>query len=262
MISFSSPMHKQANGDYADGKKSWQYPQNNEWISSDEYAKFDCCMDRDDIEIEKEQLQNMSRKRSHYWCDHETDDRNRFPDAQLPVPLGCSCSSSQMQPSSLLMSEDPCALLAPASSLERPRIDFSIPHVDYSAASNWPDELARNSSSLKRTLAPPPAIRLCTFAICTIVLAKATMLLIDINNFTAACAALPAGRVDEWVAGIYRRVGAAAAAHGVTKVDRAGTAACAPPAPRAPCPAARGAARRRAGETRRTRAEWSNYVTQ
>ena len=46
-----------------------------------------------------------------------------------------------------------------------------------------------------------------------------TVLFIDIKGFTAQCAAAPAGRVGEWVAAFYERVDAAAAAHGVSKVE-------------------------------------------
>jgi class 3 adenylate cyclase len=53
----------------------------------------------------------------------------------------------------------------------------------------------------------------------TSVIPQATVLFIDIKNFTAQCAALPAGRVGEWVAAFYKRVDAAAAAHGVSKVE-------------------------------------------
>jgi class 3 adenylate cyclase len=48
---------------------------------------------------------------------------------------------------------------------------------------------------------------------------QATVLFIDIKGFTSACAAMPASRVGEWVADFYQRVDAAAAAHGVSKVE-------------------------------------------
>ena len=41
-------------------------------------------------------------------------------------------------------------------------------------------------------------------------------------GFTAQCANMPAGRVGEWVAALYARVDAAAAAHGVTRVESRG----------------------------------------
>ena len=49
--------------------------------------------------------------------------------------------------------------------------------------------------------------------------AELTVLLIDIQGFTAECAALPAGRVGEWVAAFYARVEKVAAKHGVSKVE-------------------------------------------
>jgi class 3 adenylate cyclase len=48
---------------------------------------------------------------------------------------------------------------------------------------------------------------------------QVTVLSIDIKGFTAACAAMPAGHVGEWVAEFYERVDAVAAAHGVSKVE-------------------------------------------
>ena len=57
------------------------------------------------------------------------------------------------------------------------------------------------------------------FLLRTYVAQQATVLLIDIKNFTAQCAAMPAGRVGEWVAAFYKRVDAAAAAHGVIKAE-------------------------------------------
>ena len=47
---------------------------------------------------------------------------------------------------------------------------------------------------------------------------EVTVLLIDIQGFTAECASLPAGYVGEWVAAFYSRVDKVAAAHGVQKV--------------------------------------------
>ena len=49
--------------------------------------------------------------------------------------------------------------------------------------------------------------------------ARVTVLFLDIKDFTARCAALPAAAVGEWVAAFYSRVDAAAAAHGVRKVE-------------------------------------------
>ena len=63
------------------------------------------------------------------------------------------------------------------------------------------------------------SLRAPSFRLRTYTVPKATFLLIDIKNFTAQCAALPAGRVGEWVAAFYKRVDAAAAAHGVSKVE-------------------------------------------
>jgi class 3 adenylate cyclase len=48
--------------------------------------------------------------------------------------------------------------------------------------------------------------------------AEVTVLLIDIQGFTAECASLPAVRVGEWIAAFYSRVGKVAAAHGVQKM--------------------------------------------
>ena len=48
---------------------------------------------------------------------------------------------------------------------------------------------------------------------------EVTVLFIDIKGFTAECAAMPAGRVGEWVAAFYERVDDAAARHGVSKVE-------------------------------------------
>ena len=75
---------------------------------------------------------------------------------------------------------------------------------------------------------------------------QATVLLIDIQNFTAKCAELPAVRVGQWVAAFYKLVDAAAAAHGVRKVEVrgdccicvAGAGDALPPAPRRRTPAA------------------------
>jgi class 3 adenylate cyclase len=49
--------------------------------------------------------------------------------------------------------------------------------------------------------------------------ARVTVLLMDIKGFTAACAAMSAGEVGEWVADFYAAVDAAAAAHGVVKAE-------------------------------------------
>jgi class 3 adenylate cyclase len=49
-----------------------------------------------------------------------------------------------------------------------------------------------------------------------------TILCIDIKGFTAGCAAMDAQRVGEWVADFYERVGKAAVAHGVSKVEARG----------------------------------------
>ena len=49
--------------------------------------------------------------------------------------------------------------------------------------------------------------------------AQVTVLSIDIKGFTTSCAAMPAARVGEWVAAFYCHVDAAAAAHGVSKVE-------------------------------------------
>ena len=53
----------------------------------------------------------------------------------------------------------------------------------------------------------------------TVVLPEATVLLIDILNFTTQCATLPAGKVGEWVAAFYRLVHAAASTHGIAIVE-------------------------------------------
>ncbi len=48
---------------------------------------------------------------------------------------------------------------------------------------------------------------------------EVTVLFIDIKGFTAECAAMPAGRVGEWVAAFYERVDEVAACYGVSKVE-------------------------------------------
>jgi class 3 adenylate cyclase len=52
--------------------------------------------------------------------------------------------------------------------------------------------------------------------------AEVTILLIDIKGFTAQCAAMSAGRVGQWVLDFYERVAAAAAVHGVSKLETRG----------------------------------------
>ena len=52
--------------------------------------------------------------------------------------------------------------------------------------------------------------------------ALATVLCIDIKGFTAGCAAMDAHQVGEWVLNFYSRVDAAAAEHGVSKVEMRG----------------------------------------
>jgi ankyrin repeat protein/class 3 adenylate cyclase len=52
--------------------------------------------------------------------------------------------------------------------------------------------------------------------------ARAAVVFVDIKGFTEACAALSAGEVGAWVADFYTRVDAAAAAHGVRKVEARG----------------------------------------
>ena len=64
-----------------------------------------------------------------------------------------------------------------------------------------------------------------------------TILFIDIKGFTAECAAMPAGRVGEWVSAFYERVDIVAAAHGVSRTESrgdccvcvAGAEGCIPP---------------------------------
>ena len=65
-----------------------------------------------------------------------------------------------------------------------------------------------------------------------------TILRTKIPGFARQCAAMPAGRVGEWIAAFYELVDAAAAAHGVTRVESrgdccvcvCGAAGAAPPA--------------------------------
>ncbi len=68
----------------------------------------------------------------------------------------------------------------------------------------------RSSCTSSRT----PSMRLSSHAV-----PQVTVLSIDIKGFTAACAAMPAGHVGEWVAEFYERVEAVAAAHGVSKAE-------------------------------------------
>ena len=79
--------------------------------------------------------------------------------------------------------------------------------------------LARSSSSLSSSgsLSRIGSLRLTSHAA-----PEVTVLLIDIKGFTARCAALPAAAVGEWVAAFYAAVDAAAAAHGVRKVETRG----------------------------------------
>jgi class 3 adenylate cyclase len=53
---------------------------------------------------------------------------------------------------------------------------------------------------------------------------KVTVLCIDIQGFTAACAAMPASHVGVWVVDFYSRVRAVAAQHGVSTVEARGDA--------------------------------------
>jgi class 3 adenylate cyclase len=48
---------------------------------------------------------------------------------------------------------------------------------------------------------------------------EVTILFIDIKGFTSECAAMPAGRVGEWVSAFYERVDIIAAEHGVSKTE-------------------------------------------
>ena len=78
-----------------------------------------------------------------------------------------------------------------------------------------------------------------SFCFTTHIVPQATVVFIDIQGFTAQCAAMPAGRVGEWIAAFYQLVDAAAAAHGVTRVESrgdccvcvCGAEGTAPPAP-------------------------------
>ena len=62
----------------------------------------------------------------------------------------------------------------------------------------------------------PPSLVLSTYTI------QVTVLCIDIQGFTAACAAMSASRVGMWVVDFYTRVRAVAAKHGVSTVEARG----------------------------------------
>jgi class 3 adenylate cyclase len=83
-----------------------------------------------------------------------------------------------------------------------------------------------NSERLRSSLAPSFGSLTSTsslsksrsFHLSTHTAAEVTVLQIDILGFTAECAALPAGRVGEWIAAFYSRVEKVGAIHGVQKV--------------------------------------------
>jgi class 3 adenylate cyclase len=102
--------------------------------------------------------------------------------------------------------------------------EFQHAHVSDNQASHCkdatvvPEEYMMSvSGSLSSITCKAPSMKLRTYTVPT-----ATVLCIDIKGFTVGCAAMDAGRIGEWVAEFYARVDAAAAAHGVSKVEMRG----------------------------------------
>ena len=131
--------------------------------------------------------------------------------------------------------QDPLNYVAPESSCDPSWINSILHSINVLSSVSNPGSMksynsfCRSSIQLRSCIAP-----------------QATVLLIDIQNFTAKCAELPAVRVGQWVAAFYKLVDAAAAAHGVRKVEVrgdccicvAGAGDALPPAPRRRTPAA------------------------
>jgi class 3 adenylate cyclase len=81
---------------------------------------------------------------------------------------------------------------------------------------------SRNSSILSRTcssISSASSSLSRSFRLSTYTATQVTVIMIDIQGFTAECAAMPAASVGEWVAAFYSRVDKVAAAHGVRKVE-------------------------------------------
>ena len=111
-----------------------------------------------------------------------------------------SCSS--------LPSEDPHSSFAPESSCDLSSINSILNSINALASISNTNSMKLHTSSGRSSI----QLRSC-------VVPLATVLLIDIKDFTSKCASLPAGRVGQSVAAFYRLVDAAAAAHGVRKVE-------------------------------------------
>ena len=111
-----------------------------------------------------------------------------------------SCSS--------LPSEDPQSSFAPESSCDVSSINSILNSINALASISNTNSMKLHTSSGRSSI----QLRSC-------VVPLATVLLIDIKDFTSKCASLPAGRVGQWVAAFYLVVDAAAAAYGVRKVE-------------------------------------------
>jgi class 3 adenylate cyclase len=82
---------------------------------------------------------------------------------------------------------------------------------------------ASDSGSLKSLFSSRICISTpCPLVLSTYTILQVTVLCIDIQGFTAACAAMSASRVGIWVVDFYTRVRAVAAMHGVSTVEARG----------------------------------------
>jgi class 3 adenylate cyclase len=130
--------------------------------------------------------------------------------------------------------DDPLSMLGDSGHRLTANQHLSLPDDLFDDSQYKPQIRPFNSLSRSSSFSHSGSIR-----ITTQIAPKVTILFIDIQGFTAHCAAMPAGHVGEWVAAFYELVDAAAAAQGVTRVESrgdccvcvAGAAGAAPGAP-------------------------------
>jgi class 3 adenylate cyclase len=130
-----------------------------------------------------------------------------------------SLASHASQPSSQIELQE--ANRWHAADLEPPAAYADSIHRVPSAAESCSDMSSMHStaSDLRSLRSSSCASRSRSMRLSNHTVPQVTVLSIDIKGFTAACAAMPAGRVGEWVAEFYERVDAVAAQHGVSKAE-------------------------------------------
>ena len=104
----------------------------------------------------------------------------------------------------------------PQSNCSQSKIEPNLFQI-HSGEASYLDDIFSSIQSIASTRSS--ASRSGSMRLSTHTAPEVTVLFIDIKGFTAECAAMPAGRVGEWVAAFYERVDDAAARHGVSKVE-------------------------------------------